>query len=220
LLSTRLCALTGTSLIIFANETNMLAESVRYMTTQNLNIDLSKKVPFDQAYWVVPDRLMAGYYPGSVHRQDAHPKLSALLECGIRHFISLMRDDEIIWYGKPVVPYDAEMRSLSRTLDDEVTFDRMPIKDMSIPTRIEMAKILDRIDHNIRNSKPVYLHCLGGVGRTGTVVGCYLARHGYASGQKIFQLIQHLRQNTATHDRSSPETSTQIDLVRSWVEGE
>ncbi len=47
MLSTRLCALTGTLLIIFANETNMLAGSVIYMTTQNLNIDLNKKVPFD-----------------------------------------------------------------------------------------------------------------------------------------------------------------------------
>jgi hypothetical protein len=220
LLSTRLCALTGTLLIIFANETNTLAVLVIYMTTKLLTIDLNKKVPFDQAYWVVPDRLMAGYYPGSVHRQDAHPKLSALLECGIRHFISLMKDDEIIWYGKPVVPYEAQVRSLGRGLDGEATFDRMPIKDMSIPTRIEMARILDRIDHNTRNDRPVYLHCLGGVGRTGTVVGCYLARHGYASGQKILQLIQHLRQNTATHDRLSPETRNQIDLVRSWVQGE
>jgi len=190
------------------------------MATQFLKVDLNNKVPFDQAYWVVPDRLMAGYYPGSVHNQDAHPKLSALLGCGIRHLISLMRDDEIIWYGKPVVPYEAQVRSISRTLDGEVTFDRMPIKDMSIPTRIEMARILDRIDHNIRNDKPVYLHCLGGVGRTGTVVGCYLARHGYASGQKILQMIQHLRQNTATQDRSSPETFAQIDLVCSWVQGE
>lgn len=220
MLSIKFCALTGASLIIFANETNMLAGSVIYMTTQILKIDLNKKVPFNQAYWVVPDRLMAGYYPGSVHRQDAHPKLNALLECGIRHFVSLMRDDEIIWYGKPVVPYDAQLRSISRVLDDMVTFDRMPIKDMSIPTRMEMAMILDRIDHNMRNDKPVYLHCLGGVGRTGTVVGCYLARHGYASGHKVLELIQHLRQNTATHDRSSPETSAQIDLVRSWVEGE
>lgn len=190
------------------------------MNKQLLKIDLNKEVPFDQAYWVVPDLLMAGYYPGSVHNQDARPKLRALLDYGVRHFISLMRDDEIIWYGKPIVPYDTQVSSISRRLDGKVTFDRMPIKDMSIPTRIEMVRILDRIDHHIRTDRPVYLHCLGGVGRTGTVVGCYLARHGYASGQKILKLIQHLRQNTATHDRSSPETGAQIDLVCSWVEGE
>jgi hypothetical protein len=47
LLSTRFCALTGTPLTIFANETNTLAGSMIYMTTPFLKIDLNKKVPFD-----------------------------------------------------------------------------------------------------------------------------------------------------------------------------
>ena len=190
------------------------------MTTPTLITALTKKVPFDQAYWVVPDRLMAGYYPGSVHNQDAQPKLRALLRCGIRHFISLMKDDEIKWYGKPVIPYKDQAQAIARTLGCEITFDRMSIKDMGIPTRPQMAQILDRIDQKIETHQPVYVHCLGGVGRTGTVVGCYLVRHGYATGQKVIQLLQQLRQHTTTHARSSPESSPQIDLVLSWVKGE
>jgi len=60
----------------------------------------------------------------------------------------------------------------------------------------------------------------GGRGRTGTVVGCFLARHGYASGHGILKLIQELRRDTEDHDRPSPETSQQIEMVVSWVEGE
>ncbi|MGD9085904.1 MAG: dual specificity protein phosphatase family protein [Desulfobacterales bacterium] len=183
-------------------------------------IDLNKKAPFDQAYWVVPDRLMAGYYPGSALGREGHDQLNALLKCGIRHFINLMQSNETRWYGKSVVPYEAQTRTLARKLGCEVSFDRLPIKDMGIPTRIEMARILDRMDQKLEAGKPVYVHCLGGVGRSGTVVGCYLARHGYASGRRILQLIQQLRQNTATHDRTAPESRPQIDLVLSWVEGE
>ena len=57
-------------------------------------------------------------------------------------------------------------------------------------------------------------------GRTGTVVGCHLARHGHASGQKIMEFIKDFRKNTEDHVQSSPETSGQIGMVLSWVEGE
>jgi hypothetical protein len=190
------------------------------MASQNLKIDLKKGVPFDQAYWVVPDRLMAGFYPGAALGQDGHPKLSALLQCGLRHFINLMQTDETQWYGKPIMAYENQTIAIARKLGVSVSFDRMPIKDMGIPSRLDMARTLDRIDQKINGGQPVYVHCLGGVGRTGTVVGCYLARHGYATGQKVIQLLQHLRQNTAAQERSSPESNVQIDLVLSWVEGE
>ena len=95
------------------------------MSTQPLKIDLLKEVPFDQAYWVIPDRLLAGYYPGTALIQDAHPQLSALLGCGIRHFINLMQTDETHWYGKPIKPYETQTRSIARNLGVAVTFDRM-----------------------------------------------------------------------------------------------
>ena len=190
------------------------------MIKQSPHIELNRPAPFKQAYWVVADKFMAGYYPGYGDSEIVQLQLKSLLKSGIRHFISLMRPDEIKWFGKPIIPYEDQARSIARTLGCSVSFDRIPIKDMWIPTRIEMFEILDKIDKNIQAGKPVYLHCLGGVGRTGTVVGCYLVRHGYASGQKVLKLIQQLRQNTATHDRSSPESNPQIDLVLSWVEGE
>jgi len=43
---------------------------------------------------------------------------------------------------------------------------------------------------------------------------------GHHAGGKILELIQHLCKNTEDHRQPSPETSQQIDMVLSWVEGE
>ena len=36
-----------------------------------------------------------------------------------------------------------------------------------------MVAILDSLDTAIADEHTIYLHCWGGIGRTGTVVGCW-----------------------------------------------
>ena len=69
---------------------------------------------------------------------------------------------------------------------------------------------------SIEQNRPVYVHCLGVISPTGTVVGCYLARHGYVSDQRLIRHIQFLRKNAINHHLMSPETNQQIDLILSW----
>ena len=183
-----------------------------------MNNNVNKGMPFPRSYWVAPG-LMAGCYPGADDKEQAQRKLKGLLDSGIRHVISLMEPDETNWDGKPFSPYENQMRKLADTMGVTVTFNRMPIKDMSIPSKAHMERILDLIDRNIQNDQPVYIHCWGGRGRTGTVVGCYLSRHGYASGQKVIDLIKGLRKETEDYDKASPEASEQIAMVMSWTEG-
>ena len=172
--------------------------------------------PFNRAYWVVPGKLLAGCYPGDSTPSIADGKLSRLIDAGIRHVINLMEADERDHRGFRFEPYEDRMEDLASKRKISVTFDQLSIKDLSVPTERYMIRILNQIDLCIRYDKPVYVHCWGGLGRTGTVVGCYLARHGLALGKDAIVKIADLREHTADSDRPSPETASQMQMVINW----
>src|SRR5690606_41460522 len=60
----------------------------------------------------------------------------------------------------------------------------------------------------------VYVHCWGGVGRTGTVVGCLLLDRGLATGDDVLYRLAELRAGTRKGRRPSPETPAQIEVLR------
>jgi protein-tyrosine phosphatase len=91
----------------------------------------------------------------------------------------------------------------------------MPIRDLSVPTPQAMRVILDEMDRSISVDTPVYIHCWGGRGRTGTVVGCYLVRHGL-TGMEALKRIRELRGNEPTGHLPSPQTREQEEMVLSW----
>jgi len=173
-------------------------------------------VPFPRSYWVIPGKLLAGFYPGAKDPKEATIKLTALLNAGIRHVINLMEPDERDLSGHRFVPYDEVMESIAAKMRISITFDQLPIKDLSVPTEQHMTRILNQIDLCKKHGKTVYVHCLGGIGRTGTVVGCYLVRHGLATGKNVLDMIRDLRKDSENSERVSPETRDQRGMVVGW----
>jgi len=180
----------------------------------------SPAVPFARSYWVVPGKFLAGYYPGDISPLEMERKLRGLISTGIRYVINLMEEAEHDWYGGLFVPYQHHLEKYAQEKDVNITYVRHPIRDMHIPTHEVMETILDEIDLAIENKKPVYVHCLGGKGRTGTVVGCYLMRHGIATKSTVFEIIQHLRRNDPESRYPSPESTIQRHMVMNWKKGE
>ena len=64
----------------------------------------------------------------------------------------------------------------------------------------------------------VYVHCWGGVGRTGTVVGCLLADAGIGA-EAIDARLADLRAGTRKADRHCPETADQRAVIERRAAG-
>jgi protein tyrosine/serine phosphatase len=146
-------------------------------------------------------------------------KLHGLLQAGIRVIINLMEEHETSWDGAPFVPYQGIFQDLASASGIEVEMMRFPIQDLTCPSRAAMCMILDTIDSAIYSGRPVFVHCWAGRGRTGTVVGCYLARHGLASGIVALNKIQELRRFDPTAHLESPQTGEQRSMVIEWSLG-
>jgi hypothetical protein len=174
--------------------------------------------PFDNSYWVLPKKLLAGHFPGDLEPEIARKKLQRLLDVGVTAVINLMEEDEVDYFGRPFVPYWDLLKELSAGKGKTIRWIRFPIPDMNVPTSLEMKAILDTLDELLNEGRVIYIHCWGGVGRTGTVVGCFLARHRIASGNQALKTIRNLRDAAGLYILS-PETFEQCDFIRQWPEG-
>ena len=169
-------------------------------------------IPFERSYWVIPNRLLAGEIPATRNVEESIAKLSTLVNANVNVIINLMEDDERNYRDEPFFDYSNHLNP------ENVVMHRMSIRDLSIPSKEHMLRILDLIDEALNNNKVVYVHCWGGVGRTGTVVGCYLMRHGMANNANVIETIEYLKRTTSIAERESPETEEQQQFLRNWQE--
>lgn len=155
--------------------------------------------------------LWGGEYPGHNDPVLAQKRLERLLDAGITHFINLTEATERSDH------YDMLLKSAAAARNTAVSHQRIPIADYSTPTIQTLVHILDNIDSALAQGSRVYVHCWGGIGRTGTVIGCWLVRHGLTGAQAL-QQIAEWREGTPSAAVDSPETVDQKNMILNWNE--
>jgi hypothetical protein len=166
--------------------------------------EIKPELPLANSYWVKPGQLLAGEHPFGEDPIDAHNRLGRLFEAGVDCFIDLTEAEERPNYR----------RLLSRSCE----YYRHPITDQSIPREgAVMASIQNRLRERLDAGRKLYVHCRAGIGRTGTVIGCFLVEEGL-QGKAAVRELNRLWQQSA---RSSswptvPQTEEQAEYIRAW----
>ncbi len=145
-----------------------------------------------------------------------------MLDAGIESVINVMEEEEVLEHeaGEHYLPYEDMLESLGEERDLIVEIARYGIEDGTAPPEPEMAMIIDSIDAEIDGrDSPTFVHCSDGNGRTGMVVGCYLARHGIANGKEALAKIKELRAPfPELAGKRSPANMVEEKFVLRWKE--
>lgn len=139
--------------------------------------------------WLVPGRLAGTPWPGVVQAMDAD--LQALRRCGVTMLITLTERD---------FPQEALVRNGLRNL-------HLPVYDHESPSVAQIQMLLARMSVLMRRGEVLAVHCLAGLGRTGTVLAAWLVREGLTAEEALrrvrlidAQYVQSRAQEVLLHE--------------------
>jgi len=165
----------------------------------------------------ISSRIVACEYPYSPGVPKS--KLDNLLRAGIRTFIDLTEPNELIPYSTGL-KRRAEMLGLPQSEVDAIEYHRFAIPDRCTPASHKLvSEVCTVLEDCQGRGRKAAIHCRGGVGRTGTIVGCWLVQSGVAqNGKEALAFIEREWRQVEKSKRfpKSPETGNQEEYVRSF----
>ncbi len=140
-------------------------------------------------------------YPGRMYRGSLEHDLAALRAAPVVRLVLLVDDDELRRWGDPAI--------VSRAAHAGLEVDRHPMPDGGTPVDIGAMQAILASVAAARARGDVAVACMGGVGRSGTVVACALVAAGWEA-QAAIERVREVRHPTAV------ETRAQEDFVRKF----
>lgn len=167
--------------------------------------------PHANCYWLIPGRLLAGEYPADDDPRVMARQTQALLDAGVTHCFDLTHESEAL------PPYAVSLAQAAAGRGVTASTQRFSVADFGVPSVDGMRRTLAAIDTALGTGGTVYLHCRGGIGRTGTVVGCLLREQGFDADAAIAVIRRKwqvmAKRIAAPH---SPETAEQRAFIAAW----
>ena len=102
--------------------------------------------------------------------------------------------------------------------DSEEKFDLVdmfvPVPDFTPPKLDQIQKMIEFIDQQTAAQKPVVVSCYAGIGRTGTVLACYLVHRGQEPADAMNR-VRELRPGSI----QTPEQEAAVREYSEWAQG-
>jgi len=141
----------------------LLKSPLRFLQAYDLTEEEKTQIVLPHFSWLVEQKLAALSYPES---EDA---FTLLWKLGIRAMINLAEE-----------PLPGEtLRKVG------ILIEHIPVVDFTAPTLHQVEQALAMIHFCLDRNMPVAVHCIAGLGRTGTILACYLTGQGISAEEAI-----------------------------------
>jgi protein-tyrosine phosphatase len=149
--------------------------------------------------------IFLGRAPG--HGSDRHEDFREIKQAGVSKIYSLQEEQELLYLSNGTENIENRRESLS-ALGIEMVHS--PVRDFGVPAIEQAEELTKMILSDVTEGKNVLIHCMGGLGRTGTIVACVLVRTGISPDNAVAK-VRSVRHGTLEND-------AQVGFVREFGE--
>ena len=141
----------------------LMSSPLKFLQGYELNEEEKGQIILPHFSWLIENKLAALSYPES---EDA---CILLYQRGIRALLNL---------SETPLPYEA-LNNI------DLLIEHIPIDGFTAPTLLQVKEAIGIISSCLSKHLPVAVHCVAGLGRTGSILACYLVRQGISADKAI-----------------------------------